>query len=198
MEGWELATVKFDDKESFSLLGNRILLELDNEKEYAEINGRRTGIIVPEKYKKWVYYGTIRAIGTDVLPDEYGIKRDDRVLFSSVLKGVDLTINGLKYKILNPTDLEAIAVSETEIKPLGNRVVIMPIEEPVKSSIIIPETIKINTTKGTVKTIGDVLYTKQNDEIIFSKFAGVEVHINEQKHIIIKEDDIFFIVGKEA
>ena len=92
------------------------------------------------------------------------------------------------------------------LKPLGNRVVIEPIEqeEVTAGGIVLPETAKEKPQKGKILSIGPgardkdgkliPLDVKVGDTVLFAKYAGTEVKVDGKKLLILKEDDILAIV----
>ena len=92
------------------------------------------------------------------------------------------------------------------IKPLGDRVVIEVAEVELKtaSGIIMPETSKEKPQKGKVLAVGagkmldsgarSAMEVKVGDEIIFNKYAGTEVKVDEKDYLIIRESDILAIL----
>ncbi|MEC9488589.1 MAG: co-chaperone GroES [Halanaerobium sp.] len=92
------------------------------------------------------------------------------------------------------------------VKPLGDRVVIKPIEreEKTESGIVLPDTAKEKPQEGEVLAIGDGrlldngqkvdLQVKEGDRVIYAKYAGTEVKINGQELLIVSEKDILAIV----
>jgi len=92
-----------------------------------------------------------------------------------------------------------------KIRPLQDRILVVRIdeEETTKGGIIIPDTAKekpsegkvIACGKGKVKDDGKLqaLDVKKGDRILFSKYAGTEVNIDGQEHLIIREDDVLGI-----
>ena len=96
-----------------------------------------------------------------------------------------------------------------KIKPLGDRVLVLRIEEDVETSggIIIPDTAKEKPQEGKVVAAGPgrldengkkiPMSVKKNDRILFGKYAGTEIHIEGVEHIIMREDDILGIVEKK-
>jgi len=99
-------------------------------------------------------------------------------------------------------------VIRMKLKPLGDKVVVKPIkeEERTKGGIIIPDSAtKEKPQEGTVIAVGDGKYTdngtkiemqvKENDRVIFSKYAGTEVKLNDdEEYLILSERDILAIV----
>ncbi len=92
------------------------------------------------------------------------------------------------------------------LKPLGNRVVVEPLEqeEVTASGIVIPETAKEKPQKGTVLAIGPgdrddkgnriAMDVAVNDTILFAKYGGTEIKIDGKKYLILRESDILAIV----
>lgn len=93
-----------------------------------------------------------------------------------------------------------------KITPLQDRVLVKRLEEEerTKGGIIIPDTAKekpiegkvIAVGKGKVKDDGTVLPldVKVGDKVLFSKYAGTEVKIDGEEHLIMREDDILGII----
>ena len=95
-----------------------------------------------------------------------------------------------------------------KIRPLQDRVIVKRLaeEEKSKGGIIIPDTAKekpmegkvIAVGKGKVKEDGNIIKmdVKVGDKILFSKYAGTEVKIDGDEHLIMREDDILGIIEK--
>jgi len=93
-----------------------------------------------------------------------------------------------------------------KLKPLNDRVLVLRIEEDEKTvgGIIIPDTAKEKPQEGKVVAVGPgklddegkriPLDVKENDRVLFGKYAGNEVKIDGVEHIIMREDDILAIV----
>ncbi len=93
-----------------------------------------------------------------------------------------------------------------KIKPLNDRVLVLRIKEEEKTSggIIIPDTAKEKPQEGKVIAVGAgklnengeriPLEVKENDRVLFSKYAGTEIEIDGVEHLIMREDDILAIV----
>jgi chaperonin GroES len=94
------------------------------------------------------------------------------------------------------------------IKPLGDRVVVEPIEkeQTTASGIILPETAKEKPQEGTVLAIGPgrrdedgdriAMDVSVGDNVLYAKYAGTEVKLDDRKVLILKESDILAIVVK--
>jgi chaperonin GroES len=94
------------------------------------------------------------------------------------------------------------------LRPLSDRLVVEPQEKEEKtaSGIILPETAKEKPQKGTVLAAGPgrtddngkriEMDVKTGDVVLYVRFAGTEVKINDRKLLILKENDILAIVEK--
>lgn len=94
-----------------------------------------------------------------------------------------------------------------KIKPLHDRVIVKRIkeEEKTKGGIIIPDTAKEKPIEGKIVAVGSgklldngktlPLEVKKGDKILFGKYAGTEIQIEGEEHLIMREDDIIAIVG---
>lgn len=93
-----------------------------------------------------------------------------------------------------------------KIQPLGDRVVIEVLEakEKTKGGIVLPDTAKekpqegkvVAVGKGKVSDDGKVIppEVKAGDKILYGKYSGTEVIIDETEYLIMKEEDILAIV----
>ena len=91
------------------------------------------------------------------------------------------------------------------IKPLGDRVVIKMLEseETTKSGIVLPGSAKEKPQMAEVLAVGPggkvdgkdvVMEVKVGDNIIYSKYAGTEVKIDDEEYIIVRQSDILAVV----
>ena len=92
------------------------------------------------------------------------------------------------------------------IKPIGDRVLVQPLEEQEtkKGGIIIPDSAKEKPQEGKVIAIGTgktddngkkiPFEVKKGDKVLISKYGGTEVKINGVNYLIMREDDILGIV----
>lgn len=87
------------------------------------------------------------------------------------------------------------------IKPLADRVLIEPKEAETKtaSGIFIPDTAKEKPQQGTVIAMGpgkkdEPMEVKVGDVVLFGKYAGTEVAVEEKKYLIVKQSDILAIL----
>jgi len=89
-----------------------------------------------------------------------------------------------------------------KLQPLGDRVVIKPIEkeEVTKGGIVLPDTVKEKPQEGKVVAVGPgrlsedgkriVMEVKTGDIVIYAKYAGMEIKLNDEELIILRESDI--------
>lgn len=92
------------------------------------------------------------------------------------------------------------------LKPLGNRVVVEPIEEEEMTAggIVLPETAKEKPQKGSIIAVGPgdrdengkriEMDVKKGDTVLFAKYSGTEFKVEGKKLLIMRESDILAIV----
>ena len=85
------------------------------------------------------------------------------------------------------------------IKPLGDRVLLKIVEAETKtaSGLYIPETAQEKTQTGTVVAIGDdkdLITVKTGEKVMYDKYAGTSISVNDEDHLIIKMQDIIAVV----
>ena len=87
------------------------------------------------------------------------------------------------------------------IKPLADRVLIEPKEAETKTAggIYIPDTAKEKPQQGTVVAAGpgkkgEPMEVKVGDQVIYGKYAGTEVTVEDKKYLIVKQSDILAIL----
>lgn len=95
------------------------------------------------------------------------------------------------------------------LKPLGDRVVVEPIEqeETTASGIILPDTAKEKPQKGTVIAVGPgtrdeegkhiALDVNAGDVVLFAKYAGTEFKVDGKKYLILKENDLLAMIESD-
>lgn len=93
-----------------------------------------------------------------------------------------------------------------KIKPLNDRVIVVRMEEERKTAggIIIPDTAKEKPQEGRIVAVGPgkrdddgkriPLEVKEGDRILFSKYAGTEIKIDGEEHVVMREDDILGVL----
>ena len=92
------------------------------------------------------------------------------------------------------------------LKPLGNRVVVEPIEQDdvTPSGIVLPETAKEKPQKGKVLSVGPgdrdedgkriPMDVSEGDTVLFAKYSGTEIKVDGKKLLILRESDLLAIV----
>ncbi|MFO7930504.1 MAG: co-chaperone GroES [Thermodesulfobacteriota bacterium] len=95
-----------------------------------------------------------------------------------------------------------------KIKPLNDRILVKRLEEEskTKGGIIIPDSAKEKPAQGEVVAVGDgklnddgtrtPLQVKAGDRVLFAKYAGTEVKIEEEEHLVMREDDVLGVIEK--
>lgn len=93
-----------------------------------------------------------------------------------------------------------------KFRPLHDRVIVKRLEgeDKTKGGIIIPDTAKEKPIEGKVIAVGAgkilengtkaPLEVKKGDKVLFGKYAGTEIKIDGEEHLIMREDDIIAIV----
>lgn len=93
-----------------------------------------------------------------------------------------------------------------KVKPLGDRVLVKPVEEDeqVKGGIIIPDTAKEKPQRGAVVAVGDgkaddsgnkiALSVKSGDTVLYGKYAGTEIRLEDEDYLIMSEGDILAVI----
>ena len=94
-----------------------------------------------------------------------------------------------------------------QVKPLADRVLIKPLEteEMKKGGIIIPDTAKEKPQEGEVMEVGPGRVTddgkkipmelKKGDKILYGKYSGTEVTIDDTEYLIMRESDVLAVLG---
>jgi chaperonin GroES len=96
----------------------------------------------------------------------------------------------------------------TNIRPLQDRVIVRRIEEgeQVRGGIIIPDTAKEKPQEGEVVAVGEGKYredgtrqtldVKQGDRVLFGKYSGSEIKLDNEELLIMREDEILGIIER--
>ncbi len=99
-------------------------------------------------------------------------------------------------------------LTKTDILPLGDRVLVRPIEtrEPRRGGIIIPDSAKEKPQEGEVVACGKgklseegaliPLEVKAGDRVLYGKYSGSELKLDEVEHLIMRQDDILGILKR--
>ena len=98
-----------------------------------------------------------------------------------------------------------------KLRPLADRVVVKPVErdEMTKSGILLPDTAKEKPQEGIIEAVGNGRYNEQTgvrvaldvkvgDRVMYAKYAGSEVKIDDVEYLILGEKDILAVVEKNG
>lgn len=100
-----------------------------------------------------------------------------------------------------------MATVKTQVRPLGDRVLVRPMqrEEVTKSGIVLPDTAKEKPQRGEVLAVGPGRFdedgdripmdVKVGDRVLFAKYAGTELKIDDEEYLILSEKDILAVVA---
>ncbi|MDY3858509.1 MAG: co-chaperone GroES [Muribaculaceae bacterium] len=84
-----------------------------------------------------------------------------------------------------------------KLKPLADRVLIKPgeAEETTVAGIIIPDSAKEKPLKGTIVAVGpgtkdDAMELKEGDTVLYGKYAGTEIKLDDEKYLIMRQSDV--------
>ncbi len=98
--------------------------------------------------------------------------------------------------------------AKVKIKPLGDRVVVKPVEEEeqLPSGIVLPDTAKDKPQKGEVVAVGSgkllengervPLEVKVGDIVVFAKYGGTEIELEGEEYIVLSERDLLAVLEK--
>ena len=94
-----------------------------------------------------------------------------------------------------------------KLRPLGDRVVVRPTEkeEMTKSGIVLPDTAKEKPQEGEVIAVGPgklgddgkilPMEVKEGDKVLFAKYAGSEIKLDDQEYLILRDTDILAVTS---
>jgi chaperonin GroES len=96
--------------------------------------------------------------------------------------------------------------TKLNITPLADRIIVKPLEpkEVKKGGIIIPDTAKEKPQEGEVVAVGKgrteegkliPMEVKLGDKILYGKYSGTEIKINDEEYLIMKEEDVLAIIN---
>ncbi|WP_291449433.1 co-chaperone GroES [Desulfovibrio sp.] len=93
-----------------------------------------------------------------------------------------------------------------KLKPLNDRVLVKRLESEEKTAggLYIPDTAKEKPSKGQVVAVGPgkiaengsrvAMAVKKGDEVLFNKYAGTEIKLDNVDHLVMREEDILAII----
>jgi chaperonin GroES len=93
-----------------------------------------------------------------------------------------------------------------KIKPLQDRVIVKRVEpeDEVRGGIVIPDTAKEKPQEGEIVAVGDgkvldsgqkvAMSVKEGDRILFGKYSGTDIKIDDEEYLIMREDEVLGIL----
>lgn len=93
------------------------------------------------------------------------------------------------------------------LKPLGDRVIVKPDapEEKTKGGIILPDTAQEKPMEGKIVAVGSgkiddsgkktAMELKVGDKVLYGKYSGTEVKINDEEYLIMRESDVYAVIN---
>ena len=100
----------------------------------------------------------------------------------------------------------AVTGTATQLKPLGDRVVVRPTprEEMTRSGIVLPDTAKERPQEGTIVSVGpgrtlddgsrEAIEVSPGQRVLFQKYAGTEFKLEDEELLILSQKDILAVV----
>jgi chaperonin GroES len=97
-------------------------------------------------------------------------------------------------------------LTKVKLTPLGDRVLVKPLEqkETKKGGIIIPDTAKEKPQEGEIVAAGKgkwdegklvPMELKKGDRVLYGKYSGTEIKIDEQEYLIMHQDDVLGLIS---
>ena len=102
-----------------------------------------------------------------------------------------------------------MAEKKFKLRPLADRVIVEPLEQEEKtaSGILLPETAKERPQEGLIIAIGPGRWDEEGkkrvemevavgDKVVFAKYSGSEIKLDEKKYLIMSEKDLLAVLEK--
>jgi len=101
---------------------------------------------------------------------------------------------------------QARVKTKPDIQPLADRVVVLPLEETaeIRRGLFIPDTAKEKPQQGQVIAIGPgrvekgervPMEVEVGQKVLYGKYSGSEITVDDQQYLIIKESDVLAVIG---
>ena len=115
-----------------------------------------------------------------------------------------LFVKGISWEKIKKIRMEERVM---KVKPLGDRILveILEAEETTKGGIVLPDTAKEKPQQAKVVAVGKgkltgdgkvvPLEVKENDVILFGKYSGTELKLDDKNLLMLREEDVLGIVG---
>jgi chaperonin GroES len=102
--------------------------------------------------------------------------------------------------------MAAKTTTSTKVAPLSDRVVVRPLEETeqMRGGLYIPDTAKEKPQQGEVVAVGPGKFedgkrvqmeVKVGDKILYGKYSGTEITINDEQVLILRESDVLAVIN---
>ncbi|MCK9324394.1 MAG: co-chaperone GroES [Bacteroidales bacterium] len=92
-------------------------------------------------------------------------------------------------------------MATVNVKPLGDRVLVEPQEAEIKTAtgIIIPDSAQEKPQKGKILAVGNgtkevEMEVKVGDMVLYGKYAGTEIKLDEKAYLIMRQSDILAVI----
>lgn len=96
--------------------------------------------------------------------------------------------------------------TKLKVNPLADRVVVRPLEEAeqMRGGLYIPDTAKEKPQQGQIVAVGPGRFEKSErvpmelkvgQRVLYGKYSGTEVTIEDEEYLIIKESDVLAVIG---
>ena len=97
--------------------------------------------------------------------------------------------------------------TDLKVKPLADRVVVKPLEEAeqMRGGLYIPDTAKEKPQQGEIVAVGPGKLTdegkrvepelKVGDKVLYGKYSGTEVTLEDAQYLILRESDVLAVIG---
>ena len=94
-----------------------------------------------------------------------------------------------------------------KVKPVGDKILveILEAEEKTKGGIILPDTAQEKPMEGEIVAVGAgkiaddgkkiIMELKVGDKVLYGKYSGSEIKVDDQEYLIMRENDIYAIIG---
>lgn len=94
----------------------------------------------------------------------------------------------------------AVPAPYTAVKPVGDRVFVKVDKEESKTAggVLLPTNAQKKPTAGEVVAQGETMTVKVGDRVVYSKYAGTELKLGAEEHVLLKEDDCIGIASQSG
>lgn len=96
--------------------------------------------------------------------------------------------------------------TKTRMRPIGDHIVVKPedAEDTTPGGIVLPEAAKDKPTRGRVIAVGSgqllrdgsraKMEVEDGDTVVYSRYGGTEIEIEEQKYVVLREQDVLLVL----